>query len=280
MTDDDLAAKARALVEPVLPGRAAELERACGATGPGWVPALLAATTPGRVLPRRAPESVVPVAGADPALAELVAERAVRPGPRAAELLAHLVDRGRSALDDAPHEADPRRRALVVAHALGSEHDPAITAAVAAALACGDGTDAVAPAVAGAGVALDLAGVLEVPSRAVTRVAAALAAAVAAGSSARVVLHALGLSATQVTGGAGDAGGDGTHARSRADAVVDGVAAARLAAAGVTGPAQPLHGRRGVLALLRTDDAARREMTAASAASALEGAAVPVVAPL
>lgn len=280
MTDDDLAAKARALVEPVLPGHAAELERACRATGPGWVPALLAATTPDREPARRAPESVVPVAGADPALAQLVAERALRPGPRAAELLGHLADRGRSALDDTPHEADPRRRALVVARALGSEHDPAITAAVAAALACGDGADAVAPAVAGAGVALDLARVLEVPSRAVVRVAAALAAAVAAASSPRVVLHALGLSATQVTGVAGDAGGAALHARSQADAVVDGVAAARLAAAGVTGPAQPLHGRRGVLALLGAGDAGQWEPTAATASAALETAASPVAAPL
>ena len=48
MTDDDLMAKARALVEPVLPGRAAELDRACGATGTGWVPALLAAGTSAR----------------------------------------------------------------------------------------------------------------------------------------------------------------------------------------------------------------------------------------
>ncbi|WP_224392339.1 MmgE/PrpD family protein [Pseudonocardia sp. ICBG1293] len=276
MTDDDLAAKARALVEPTLPGRAAELGRACRATGPGWVPALLAATVPDRALPRRAPESAVPVSGADAALAELVAHGAVRPGPRGAELLGHLAGRGRSALDDAPHEPDPRRRAMLVTRALGNGHDPAVVAAVAAALACGDGTDAMAPAAA-AGVALDLARTLAVPSAAVVRVAAALAAAAAAGAPPRTVLHALGLAATQVTGVAGDSASDVLRASAQADAVLDGVAAARLAAAGVTGPAQPLHGRRGLVSLLGVGDARRRVTTAETASAALEEAA-PVVA--
>ncbi|ALE85345.1 hypothetical protein XF36_21120 [Pseudonocardia sp. HH130629-09] len=45
-------------------------------------------------------------------------------------------------------------------------------------------------------------------------------------------------------------------------------------------PAQPSHGRRGVLALLGAGDAGRWESTAATASAALEAAASPVAAPL
>lgn len=252
LSEAELLDKARGLIEPVVPDGADRLDDLTRAPGPGYLVDLLSATVP--------PEAATPspgssraeptVPGDDGDLARSVAHRKLRPSAAATARLSAALARARAL---PVTTTDPRDAAAEMATG-SEERSEVLAAAVAGAAVTTDDDDlAVLAAAAGAGIALALAGALELPERSVARIASAVSVASALGASADVVLHALGIAATQVTGVAGDEEDDATRRRLLAEATADGVAAARLAHAGFTGPARPLRGRRGLISLLGPD---------------------------
>jgi 2-methylcitrate dehydratase PrpD len=252
LTSAELLDKAHGLIEPILPGGADRLDALTRASGPGYLVDLLnAAVPPAAATPSPGSSRAEPtVPGADGDLARLVARRELRPSAAATARLSAAVVRARALPVTA---TDPRDAAAEIANSL-EERPEVLAAAVAGAAVTTDDDDlAILAAAAGAGIALALADSLEVPERSVARIASAVSVASALGTSADVVLHTLGIAATQITGVAGDEEDDATRRRLLAEATADGVAAARLAHAGFTGPARPLRGRRGLISLLGPD---------------------------
>ena len=251
MTDADLLEKARGLVEPVLPGATDRLDALTRTTGDTWFEDLLTAAVPaggrGPSPDGSGSDGDTAAGGADAALAATVAGWATRPSSAASSHLAAAIARARAVPSTV---TDPRAAAAGVARGIGADSEIVAAAVAAAAGTTEDDDRAVLASACGAGVALIAARLLDVPEGAVARIAAAVSVARALEMTPAVVLHAIGIAATQVTGVAGDQEDIETRDRALAEATADGVCAAWLAHSGFTGPAQPLRGRRGLLTLL------------------------------
>jgi 2-methylcitrate dehydratase PrpD len=232
LTDDELRTKANGLIEPVLPGRTAAVVAAVAADGPGYLTAILDACTPS-------------AAGAS------AGDNGDGPSAVLARFVAEGRERQPAAGDLSPD--DPRARAIEAVTGDG------LLSAVTAAVSAGGGSRGEDPAravVIGVEVARRLADLLGSPPDTLALVGSAVAVAAVRGLDPGESLHALGLAATQATtvrgtldGLADDAAAEVRAIRTRL-AASGGVEAVLLAERGFTGPARPLEGRRGLVALL------------------------------
>ncbi|MER5438468.1 MmgE/PrpD family protein [Streptomyces sp. NPDC002790] len=278
LTEEELRAKARGLVDAFRPSGADALDAAARRRGPGYLRGLLAAAAPATV--ERAggahsdaepgtgeahvstPESS-PAPGSDSlgdsdsaseefALAALISDSgALTPEhPHAEPAVALLAEAARIA--PSVPAGDERVRAGAVAAALvEAGHRPVVAAAVASCAAehlrRADAARCVALALA---VACRLAARLGVDVDRVSGFAAALASAAAHRLPPETVLQVIGLAGTRTTGVVGATASPAADARRAGFAAADGIEAAALARSGFTGPARPLTGRRGLLSLL------------------------------
>ncbi|MCI2416399.1 MmgE/PrpD family protein [Saccharopolyspora sp. K220] len=150
-----------------------------------------------------------------------------------------------AALRSTHPEDDLRMRALDAAAGLAYSGVHTLVAATAAVAGIRHAANADRATVLGCEVACRLAAALGARPEALAVVGAALA-----GSTEPVAArHALGLAATQVTTVSGSEEPETTALRA-AFAAADGIEAAMLGERGFTAPAQPIEGRRGLLALL------------------------------
>jgi 2-methylcitrate dehydratase PrpD len=271
LTDDELSAKFTDLVAPLFgETNAGRLVDIIWSIGSGTEPAELAsalASLPGRTGPQRT-AVVRPNEGARTAsakLADFVADvtaeqipESVRAGSQQAiSLVRASAGPWKAANDDrAPeYRALALARAAAEAQSVGREDLELPVVAAAAALGGNDDTTVTA-VTAGLEVcarieaALDLAGHPEwLEAGSLGQVGAAMAAARVLGLDHAKTLAALGIAATMTSGLAAAPETDAARLQ-LAKAASDGVLAARLAEAGMDGPAAPVEGARGMAALL------------------------------
>ena len=260
LTDEELRAKARGLVDRVRAGGADALDAATRQPGPGYLRGLLAAVEPdgaGVRAPAVEADGVPAGSAEDVALAELLADVRLLPADhRNVVAVGGLLDEGvrvrRDVAADGDGDGDERERAGAVAEALVlAGHRPAVAAAVAPCTARhlprADAARAVAAALA---VTARLAARLGVGVDQLPGFAAALATVAAHRPAPRTALMAIGLAGTQATGVTGTATSRSADARRARLAAADAVTSTALVRGGFTGPALPLTGRRGLLSLL------------------------------